>query len=390
MKERGYYTEIAQRHTEKKNSANLFENTLCISVQQKTIKKASMKRILSILLILLITSVAYSQNYPVLSGISIAPPYSVYLSDYASMTSNKLVVNMMLKDPMEPNVNITLRVNIKGNGIELRTRDDYRPQAIQLDGGIPLIISGSELESYLNPANLTFSGISKNEFMKTGKLPEGVYQFFVEAMSFDRPGRALSNQGMAVAWLVLNDPPHWTLPMQNSLLTATYPQYVNFSWMPMNTGSPNAAFTTEYEFTIVEMWPEDRAPGDAINSFVPLYQTTTSNTSLAFGPAEPELTPGRKYVCRLRAYDTEGRDLFKNKGYSDKLINEVWDQIKSFAGYAFAKGHSASYAVESYQSLFLKCYFPIEFMVAVLNNGGGFYSTEHYLHEAKMQGATIK
>ena len=80
----------------------------------------------------------------------------------------------------------------------------------------------------------------------------------------------------------------------------------------------------------------------------------------------------------------------KNKGYSDALILEVWNQIKSFAGYAFAKGHSASYAVESYQSLFLKCYYPIEFMVAVLNNGGGFYSTEHYLHEAKMQGAQIR
>lgn len=80
----------------------------------------------------------------------------------------------------------------------------------------------------------------------------------------------------------------------------------------------------------------------------------------------------------------------RNKGYSDALIFEVWNQIKSFAGYAFAKGHSASYAVESYQSLYLKCYFPIEFMVAVLNNGGGFYSAEHYLHEARMQGANIK
>jgi len=279
-----------------------------------------MKKILTILLILLTTGVAYSQNYPIQSNINITPPYSVYLSDYASMTSNKLMVNMMLKDPMEPNVNITLRITIKGNGIELRTRDDYRPQAIQLDGGVPLIISGSELESYLNPANLSFSGISKTEFMKTGKLPEGVYQFFVEAMSFDRPGIVLSNQGMAVAWLVLNDPPHWTLPMQNSFLTATYPQFVNFSWMPMNTGSPNAAFTTEYEFTIVELWPEDRAPGDAINSFSPLYQTTTSNTSLVYGPAEPELTPGRKYVCRLRTYDTEGRDLFKNNGYSELLV----------------------------------------------------------------------
>ncbi|WP_282073961.1 DNA polymerase III subunit alpha [Polaribacter atrinae] len=80
----------------------------------------------------------------------------------------------------------------------------------------------------------------------------------------------------------------------------------------------------------------------------------------------------------------------RKKGFKDELIFEVWNQIKSFAGYAFAKGHSASYAVESYQSLFLKCYYPIEFMVAVLNNGGGFYSAEHYIHEAKMCGAKIE
>jgi len=77
------------------------------------------------------------------------------------------------------------------------------------------------------------------------------------------------------------------------------------------------------------------------------------------------------------------------KGYNDELIFEVWNQIKSFAGYAFAKGHSASYAVESYQSLYLKCYYPVEFMTAVLNNGGGFYSTAHYIHEARMSGADI-
>ncbi|PKQ44197.1 DNA polymerase III subunit alpha [Confluentibacter flavum] len=79
----------------------------------------------------------------------------------------------------------------------------------------------------------------------------------------------------------------------------------------------------------------------------------------------------------------------KEKGYADDLTFEVWNQIKSFAGYAFAKGHSASYAVESYQSLYLKCYFPLEFMVAVLNNGGGFYSAEHYIHEAKMCGGIV-
>ncbi|MCT8340204.1 DNA polymerase III subunit alpha [Flavobacteriaceae bacterium TK19130] len=79
----------------------------------------------------------------------------------------------------------------------------------------------------------------------------------------------------------------------------------------------------------------------------------------------------------------------RDRGYPDAVIFEVWEQIAGFAGYAFAKGHSASYAVESYQSLYLKCYFPLEFMVAVLNNGGGFYSTEHYIHEIKMCGGTV-
>ena len=80
----------------------------------------------------------------------------------------------------------------------------------------------------------------------------------------------------------------------------------------------------------------------------------------------------------------------RKKNIADKVIFEVWDQIKSFAGYAFAKGHSASYAVESYQSLFLKKYYPLEYMVATLNNGGGFYTPELYVHEAKMCGAVIE
>ncbi|WP_025743474.1 DNA polymerase III subunit alpha [Aquimarina pacifica] len=79
----------------------------------------------------------------------------------------------------------------------------------------------------------------------------------------------------------------------------------------------------------------------------------------------------------------------RKRGEADDVIFEVWRQIESFAGYAFAKGHSASYAVESYQSLYLKCYYPLEYMVATVNNGGGFYNVETYLHEARMNGASI-
>jgi DNA-directed DNA polymerase III PolC len=83
-------------------------------------------------------------------------------------------------------------------------------------------------------------------------------------------------------------------------------------------------------------------------------------------------------------------DNCKNSGKPDALVEDIWRQIESFAGYAFAKGHSASYAVESYQSLFLKAYFPLEYMVATINNFGGFYSTELYVHEARMHGGIIE
>ena len=78
------------------------------------------------------------------------------------------------------------------------------------------------------------------------------------------------------------------------------------------------------------------------------------------------------------------------RGYDPKVTNRVWFEIESFAGYSFAKGHSASYAVESYQSLFLKAHYPLEFMVGVINNFGGFYRTEFYVHEARMNGAIIE
>jgi len=82
-------------------------------------------------------------------------------------------------------------------------------------------------------------------------------------------------------------------------------------------------------------------------------------------------------------------DNCNERGYPEKITQEVWRQIESFAGYSFSKAHSASYAVESFQSLYLKAHFPLEFQVAVINNFGGFYNTWVYFNEARRQGGTI-
>ncbi|WP_316758452.1 DNA polymerase III subunit alpha [Pedobacter aquatilis] len=98
-----------------------------------------------------------------------------------------------------------------------------------------------------------------------------------------------------------------------------------------------------------------------------------------------------KYRSKL-AFDELVNKFFvsaRAQGHSHELVAEVWRQISSFAGYSFSKAHSASFAVESYQSLYLKTYYPKEFMVAVLNNYGGFYSRWVYVHELQKTGAKV-
>ncbi len=70
-------------------------------------------------------------------------------------------------------------------------------------------------------------------------------------------------------------------------------------------------------------------------------------------------------------------------------IAEIWRQISTFAGYAFCKAHSASYAILSFQSAWLKAHYPAEFMAAVLDNGGGYYTAATYLEEARRLGLRL-
>jgi DNA polymerase III alpha subunit len=99
-----------------------------------------------------------------------------------------------------------------------------------------------------------------------------------------------------------------------------------------------------------------------------------------------------KYRGRKQFEDIKVKffDNCRERNYPQSISAEVWRQIESFGGYSFSKAHSASFAVESYQSLYLKTYFPIEFMVSVINNFGGFYSRELYFHELKRTGACIQ
>ncbi len=57
-----------------------------------------------------------------------------------------------------------------------------------------------------------------------------------------------------------------------------------------------------------------------------------------------------------------------NRGISEQIANKIYDEMIDFAKYAFNKSHAAAYAVVSYQTAFLKYYYPVEFMAALMTS----------------------
>lgn len=55
-------------------------------------------------------------------------------------------------------------------------------------------------------------------------------------------------------------------------------------------------------------------------------------------------------------------------GISEEVANKIYNEMIDFAKYAFNKSHAAAYAVVSYQTAYLKCHYPIEFMAALMTS----------------------
>lgn len=115
----------------------------------------------------------------------------------------------------------------------------------------------------------------------------------------------------------------------------------------------------------------------------------------------PDAHAGRKIFMSLEDIDDKIKDLEKdmklnvipgmiNMGYTEKFADNLFRQIEAFGGYAFNKSHSACYADETYQTAYLKYYYPTEFMAALLTvRGDNKDSVLDNLKEAKRMGIKI-
>jgi len=94
-----------------------------------------------------------------------------------------------------------------------------------------------------------------------------------------------------------------------------------------------------------------------------------------------------KQVADFRRRFTEGAIA---RGIEPGIVEQVWTMILSFSGYSFCKPHSASYALVSFKSAWLKAHHPAEFLAAVLANEGGYYSPFAYVSECRRLGLEVR
>ena len=55
-------------------------------------------------------------------------------------------------------------------------------------------------------------------------------------------------------------------------------------------------------------------------------------------------------------------------GIDEQVANKIYDEMLDFANYAFNKSHAAAYAVVAYQTAWLKYYYPVEYMAALMTS----------------------
>ena len=127
------------------------------------------------------------------------------------------------------------------------------------------------------------------------------------------------------------------------------------------------------------------------------YQEDVSKTAVALaGFNEADADKLRKVIAKkagaakLAVHEKQFFDGCRTNGVDEETVKSIWAMMLSFDGYSFCKPHSASYAMVSFQSAYLRVHYPAEFMAAVISNQGGFYRPGAYISECRRMGLILE
>lgn len=220
----------------------------------------------------------------------------------------------MLSDPALSFLDVRLQVVLKGVGVEIRTNPSSSFSLIHLIYGTPVVFTSADLSDYFLSSNLLFKGMSLKEYEQKGMLSEGLYELKLEVLEVSR--NKLMGSASTTFWAMLQDPPLLSFPVTNAQLEAIAPASILFQWQAMH--KVYSGFDVEYGLELYEVRTNDSRPiNEVVRTSIPIFQTTTTQTSYTYGPTDPVLQSGLRYLWRVQAKTLNNKnEVFKNNGYS--------------------------------------------------------------------------
>ncbi|MBI5325935.1 MAG: hypothetical protein HZB41_11800 [Ignavibacteriae bacterium] len=272
-----------------------------------------------VLLFLLFNINTQAQNNVVTITLNIVPPYSPYFSDYFEGKNNTFLI---LVNTDQVNREIKLGGMIKGvdNGIIISTKPGHKPLTpIILQPNIPTTISGVQLRNLFDVRDLDIVGIEREKLMRSGSLPEGIYDVCYRAYDYNT-GEPVSEDACQNISIQYPEPPILIQPAnEDTLKSISVANPVIFTWI----GSPTAPLGTLYKLQIAKMVNPADNPNAVMYSTSQFYfEKDLPTTNYVAFPNDPTFLNGETYAWRVVARDPANNVMFKNAG-----VSEAWKFI---------------------------------------------------------------
>lgn len=281
-------------------------------------------RVAALLGTLLCTAAALAQPQPISVSLVLMPPYPLHADEVLDMGDNTLI-SLQNNNPFESYTVYLGSVLDGNNGVQIRTRDEARPQTpIELAPGASLLFSGSELQAIYNNYNesdLLYTGITLEDLINDNALPEGLYTLCIRAYDFFT-GIPLSGpdpQGCSAPFVVITaDPPIITSPTNGQEIPYTDPAFFTITWIPPSVSAPDLVYRLEMmDITGLPINPYDAF---LTGNMLQLSELDIPTNFFLYGMEYPQLMDGHEYAVRVRAYRQFGTLNILNNGWSDVVV----------------------------------------------------------------------
>ncbi|MCR8556236.1 hypothetical protein KXD93_01200 [Mucilaginibacter sp. BJC16-A38] len=246
--------------------------------------------------------------------VNIIPPYSPYYADYSGVNASKVFI--LITNLTGNQLKIKLAGQLTGdNNVTISTYSNYTPlQPIILNAHETRQLNGLALKDIFNVNNLSVSGIDKAKLAQTSRLPEGNYNFCLQAIDFNNKQQlSAPSTGCTNIDITYPEAPILIGPVNQSHIYPTTPQAIVFNWTTAGTNP----LLTQYTIEMAEM-PDTKAdPNQVLNATsFPILKQTVSGFSYVYNVINVPLKVGKRYAWRVTSKDPSGKVVFKNNGVS--------------------------------------------------------------------------